>query len=34
LWLLILSRWKELETPEPPASSATGEEELLEGRVG
>jgi MFS family permease len=34
LWLLILARWKELEKPEPPAASASGEEELLEGRVG
>jgi hypothetical protein len=36
LWLAILSRWHELspEKLERPAAAATGEEEVLEGRVG
>ena len=36
LWLLILAKWRDAP-PDPlatPQESATGEEELLEGRVG
>ncbi len=35
LWLLIHSRWRDSETPlEPPDPTPSGEEEVLEGRIG
>jgi len=35
LWLLMLSRWRQADAPsEPPSASQSGEEEVLEGRVG
>lgn len=35
LWLLIESRWHETAEPlQPPVAAASGEEEVLEGRVG
>jgi hypothetical protein len=36
LWLIIQSRWREqaLEPASPPRDSATGEEEVIESRVG
>ncbi len=35
LWLLMLSRWQQADAPsEPPSASQSGEEEVLEGRVG
>lgn len=35
LWLLILSRWRTTSAPlEPPETTTSGEEEVLEGRIG
>jgi MFS transporter len=34
VWLWILARWQELESPSQPAAAPSGEEEVLEGRVG
>jgi hypothetical protein len=35
LWLLMLSRWRQADAPsEPPSASQSGEEEVLEGRIG
>ena len=36
IWLIILSRWRERDHPEPPAPQdiMSGREEVLEGRVG
>jgi MFS family permease len=34
IWLLILSRWRESEPLAQPATTASAEEEVLEGRIG
>ena len=35
LWMIMLARWRETDSPlTPPAPVQTGEEEFVEGRIG
>jgi hypothetical protein len=34
LWLLMNARWRPADHLEPPDGTLSGEEELLEGRIG